>query len=79
MRRRTDKLSNDKKKKKVFNIDNLRNGIYTAISDIITKQAGGQLCRKQLCRTGSGGPGAQVDVSQPCALLAKCQLHPGLH
>lgn len=64
------------KKKK---IDNLRNGVLTAVSEKIMKQAEGQLSRKQLCRKGSGGPGAQVDLSQPCALPARNQLHPGLH
>lgn len=66
-------------KKKSFNIDNLRNGVYSAITEMLMKEAGSQLCRKQLCRKASGGPGAQVDVSHPCALPAKSQLHPGLH
>lgn len=44
VRPRIDKLSNLKEKKrkenkKVFNIGNLRNGIYTAVSEIIMKQA----------------------------------------
>lgn len=68
-----------KLEKKSFNTDNLRNGVYTAIGEMLMKPAGGQLCRQQLCRKGSGGPGAQADVSQPCALPAKSQLHPGLH